>query len=136
MAETRRTPPPLPEGSDFAGAVRTLVWARGYGKADLARRLGGAVHPSEVYRVMNGFVRQPGLRLVVHLCWALDIEPTALLVRAGLWPRPAPLDPLDRCLRALEERIARWPTPRRQRVLRLLETLGEGPDEGEGEAPA
>lgn len=83
------TAPPvraLPDG--LARAVRGRLAELGLSRAawvEIAERQCG-IERTTLYRVLGGAAPNPTLRTLYVLCVTLELTPTMLLVRAGLWP--------------------------------------------------
>lgn len=108
----------MPSPSPIGVVIRDLRQARGYNKAELARKAG--IDPSYVSQLELGLRRNVSYEIAGNIAEALGISPTELYARAGqLGSGPvAPLDPApDPEKEAILRRLARQPAG----VLRKVE---------------
>ena len=45
-----------------------------------------APHLSSVSRVLRSVTRDPRISTLIHVCRLIDVDPTQVLTRAGMWP--------------------------------------------------
>ena len=69
-------------------AIRHYMIQKGLRPTDLTVGL-NAPHMSSVSRVIRGVTRDPRISTLVHVCRLIEVDPTLLLTRAGMWPEPA-----------------------------------------------
>lgn len=89
-------------------AIRYYMSRKGLRPAALA---GGfrSPHASSVSRVMRGITHDPHTTTLLHVCRLLEIDPTSLLTRAGMWTD--------------DQNTSAAPSPDEQRVDQLCERV-------------
>ncbi len=111
-------------------AIRHYMIEKGLRTTDLTAGL-NAPHMSSVSRVVRGVTRDPRISTVVHVCRLIEVDPTQLLIRAGVWPESsksaspssAPETASPATLPALQERACALPPDLREMLRAQLENL-------------
>ena len=120
-------------------AIRHYMMGKGLRPTDLTAGL-NAPHMSSVSRVLRGVTRDPRTSTLVHVCRLIEVDPTQLLIRAGMWATPAGNSPsppdeppdarltgetLHRRARALPQDLREVWGAQTESLLQSLETLAQ-----------
>ena len=65
-------------------AIRFYIARRGLAPAGLVGTV-RSPHASSVSRVIRGITQDPRTSTLVHVCRLIDVDPTSLLAKAGMW---------------------------------------------------